>query len=130
MAWQPPSITVKWGPYFAPDPTEEKAIVDTVVAARAGETPLIPLRAAVEKIAPVFGIENIDAAIEKLEEETAQRKADAEDAAQREQEQLHALAAGKPSAKPGGTPSPSGGDKKPPAGGGSAGPGAGSTAKK
>jgi hypothetical protein len=127
MAWQPPSISVKWGRFFAPDPAEEKAIVDAVVAARAGEAPLIPLRAAVQKLAPVFGIENVDAALEKLEEETEQRKADAEDAALREQQQLHDLASGNnPSAKPNGAGSSRRGDAKASSGGGSGGPGAGS----
>lgn len=85
MAWQPPSITAKWGAFFAPDPTEQKAIVDMIVAAMSGKGgPLITRRMAIEKLAPIFGIENVDAALEQVEkeaEESAKRELDAATAA-------------------------------------------------
>jgi hypothetical protein len=80
MAWQPPTITVKWGPYFAADPAEQQQITKMVV--EVGD--LIPLRNRVEKLAPIFGIENVEAAlkdVEKEREENAQRELDAATAA-------------------------------------------------
>ncbi len=87
MTWQPPSITVKFGPYFQPDPEEQTKLVGLVQAALGGGgkgQPLILLRTGVEKIAPIFGIENIDAFVEKLEQErdaNAERELDAATAA-------------------------------------------------
>lgn len=69
MAWQAPSITVKWGPYFQPDPAEQAQIVTMAVAAlNAGG---ITRRQLVEKFAPIFGTENIEAALKDLEDERA-----------------------------------------------------------
>ena len=67
MAWQAPAVTVKWGHYFAPDPAEQKQIVELVGAALTAKT--ITKRMAVDKLAPIFGIENIEAALEAIEEE-------------------------------------------------------------
>ncbi len=80
MPWQSPTITVKWGAYFQPDPADEKLIVDTVVAA----APHTTKRMRMEKLAPLFGIENVEAALEELEEEQnadAERELDATTAA-------------------------------------------------
>jgi hypothetical protein len=114
MAWQSPTVTVKWGSYFQPDAADEKTIVDMVVAA----TPYITKRVALEKLAPIFGIENVEAALEELEGEQA---AAADDEAQRAQDELaaaHALTNGT-SAKPGGARPGSGSDPKKAPGGGS-----------
>jgi hypothetical protein len=75
MAWQPPTIKVKWGSYFAADPTEQKSLVDMTIAAlgKGSSSALITRRQAVEKIAPVFGIENVEAALKDLEKETEER---------------------------------------------------------
>jgi hypothetical protein len=124
MPWQSPSLTVKWGPYFAPDPDEQNKIVTMVQEALGGTagTPLITLRAAVEKIAPIFGIENIDAAIEQLEkerEENANRELDAATAALNAEARAFGTgpnAPGKPPAKGGDSGRPPGGQK--PSGGG------------
>lgn len=117
-----PSLTVKWGSYAKPDPDEESKIVTTVRTAfgggATGGQPLITKRAAVEKLAPVFGIENVTAFLEALEEEAEEKaKADAEQS-QAELEQMHALANGgqKPTGQRGAPP--------PGAGAGSNAPGA------
>ncbi len=92
MAWQTPSLTVKWGSYFGKDPAEEKATVEFVTAALAGKA--ITKRMAIEKLAPIFGIENIEAALTELEEEQAKA---ADEEAKRAQDELahaHALANG------------------------------------
>lgn len=80
MPWQSPTLTVKWGSFFAPDAADEKMIVDTVVAA----APYTTERMRMEKLAPIFSIENVEAALADLEEEkqaeldTEESKADAE----------------------------------------------------
>jgi hypothetical protein len=82
MAWQAPSLTVKWGSYFQPDPADQKQIVELVTAALNSKA--ITKRHAVEKLAPIFGIENVEAALEAIEEEAdaaAQRELDATTAA-------------------------------------------------
>lgn len=88
MAWQAPTITVKWGSFSKPDPAEEKAIVETVALAlgggRLGYKPTITLRQGVQKIASIFGTENVEAALKDLEtetEENAKRELDAAKAA-------------------------------------------------
>ncbi len=86
MPWQSPSISVKWGRFFKPDPAEEQQIVATCQEALGGKggTPTITLRQAVEKQAAIFGTENVDAALEELEkerDERAQRELDATTAA-------------------------------------------------
>jgi hypothetical protein len=82
MSWQSPTLTVKWGNYFAPDPAEQKQIVELVKAALEAKT--ITTRMAVEKLAPIFGIESVELAlaeIEKERDESAQRELDAATAA-------------------------------------------------
>ncbi len=118
MPWVEPSITLKWGPYSKPDPADQTAIVTLTQAALGGTAgqPLITKRMAVEKIADIFGIEDIDAALDSLEEEDALRKQEAADAALTEQQNLHDLAEGK---KPGGAGGASQTKPKAPAGGGS-----------
>lgn len=95
MSWQRPSITIKWGDYFPPDPAEQKQLVDLVNTAIGGAVPLLTLRQAVEKIAPIFGIENIEAAV-KLVEEDAKKRAD--EAHAREMEKTEAKSKPKPGA--------------------------------
>lgn len=84
--WQSPTIAVKWGSYFEPDPDEEQKIVQTTQEAMGskGGQPIITLREAVQKVASVYGIENVEAHLTKLEEErdaTADRELQATTAA-------------------------------------------------
>jgi hypothetical protein len=100
--WQAPSVRCKWGPYFHVDPGEQKQTVDFVQAARgkgsglAGAQPLITRRQAVEILAPLVGIENVDAAMDALETEDAEEAKKAADAQAAETElqtaHLHELA--------------------------------------
>lgn len=72
-----PNLKLVWGPYFRPDPTEQKLVVDMARAALSGEGGgLITKRHAIEKIAPIFGIENVDAVIGEIlkEDEEAQKR--------------------------------------------------------
>lgn len=75
--WEGPTLTLRWPPYFKPDATEDRQLVDTATAAlKAG---MITMRVAVEKVARTFGIEQIDAHLRALEEEreaNAKRQAD------------------------------------------------------
>lgn len=67
MTWCPPSITLKWGSYFAPDSDDDAKLVDCAISAHDGG--LITLRSAVERVQRTFNIENVDQYLETLEEE-------------------------------------------------------------
>jgi hypothetical protein len=111
MTWTSPSLTVKWGDYFSRDPAEEKQTVEMVAAALTGKS--ITRRMAMEKLAPIFGIENIEAALTELEEE---QQAAADDELERTQNELaaaHALTNGNSSKPPGGPGSGAGGRGNP-----------------
>lgn len=73
--WVDPMLFLKWGPYFKPNAEDQSKILDATIKARS-ET-LITLQTAVEQIAPIFGIENVDEYVDNLEEqaEAAQAKA-------------------------------------------------------
>jgi hypothetical protein len=114
MSWQAPTLTVKWGSFFAPDAADEKLIVETVVAA----APYTTERMRMEKLAPLFGIENIEAALAELEEEQ-QAKADTDlERTTAELAAAHSLTNGN-SSKPPGSGAGAGANKKPAPGGGS-----------
>lgn len=76
MPWVSPTLQVKWGPFFPPDPTEQVQIVtlaQTALGAGGKGEQLVTKRIAVEKIASIFGVENIDAMMEELETEQAEK---------------------------------------------------------
>ncbi|HVJ19918.1 MAG TPA: hypothetical protein VM686_31100 [Polyangiaceae bacterium] len=111
---------MKWGSYFAPDVAEQKQVVELVAAARTAKQ--ITGRMAMEKLAPVFGVENIEAALTELEEENdaaAQRELDAATAAL--DAEARARRAGQD--PPAGPTAPSGGGGRPPSGQKPPGPG-------
>lgn len=88
MPWMAPSLRVKWGPYFKPDPLEQQQVVQTVQLALGGgpnaAAPIITQRIAVEQCAAIFGIDNVDAVLTEIQKETderAQRELDAATAA-------------------------------------------------
>lgn len=87
------AMDVVWGDWFDTDPAEQKTIIEMVKAALK-DNPLIPLRVAVEKIAAIFGIENVDAVLKELETERAEAEARAAEQRKAEQEELHAIAGG------------------------------------
>lgn len=114
MPWMAPTLQVQWGAYFKPDPAEQKQVVEMTVAAlgggATGSDPLITKRIAVERLKPIFGIENVDAVLEELEKERdeASERAIAEQASAAEA--IHSVTkglsgeAGKPGAKGGAKP--------------------------
>ena len=85
--WQPPSLTLRWGEYFKPGAEDEKKIVE--VAQSAHDSGLITLRSAVQKVARTFGIENVDAYLEGLEEESEEKM-------KRQSDLMHELTGGEP----------------------------------
>ena len=111
--WQLPTLTLRWGAYFKPDAADDLAIVQ--LTAQAKDAGLITKRMALEKLQPTFGIENIDQALEALEEEGALAKQEAADSMLAEQQNLHDLANG---TKPGGAGAPGKAKPKPSSGGG------------
>lgn len=81
-----PSLTVQWGDYDKADPEEESKIVTTVRTALGGAgggEPLITRRLALQKIRTVFGVENVDAVLDELEQEGAERQEKALEQAQK-----------------------------------------------
>jgi len=104
-----PSLTVIWGTYFKPDPAEQQQVVALVQAALGGGTGggerLITKRVGVQKLAAVFDIENVAAALEEIEKEEAERS-DAE--LEKSTAELHAIASANAGAvgKPGGAKPP------------------------
>ncbi len=72
MTWCPPSLTLIWGQYFAPDADDDTKIV--ALSAAALSAGLITKRAAVRKVARTFNIDNVDQFLETLEEESAEKR--------------------------------------------------------
>ena len=74
MPWQPPSLTVKWGPYSKPDGEEQQQLVTATMAllgkegGRVATTKLV-----IEKLrtAGVLDIDNLQALLDELEKEQA-----------------------------------------------------------
>jgi hypothetical protein len=71
--WSPPSVQVKWGEYLRSDPQEQLALVQMVLLAMNSAIPVITIRAAVAKLAPIFGIDNVDAFVEQVMKEATDR---------------------------------------------------------
>jgi hypothetical protein len=68
----PKDMSHRWGQYFKADAEDESKVVSTVVAALTNG--LVPLDKAVEKVAAVFNIEDIDEAVRLLEEAQAKKQ--------------------------------------------------------
>lgn len=83
-----PMLNLRWPrSYLKSGPQEEQFTVTAVSLAYEGK--LITLRTAVQKLADVFGIENVDQAVEALEEENKKRAADAMAQMQATADSLH-----------------------------------------
>jgi hypothetical protein len=95
QGWQIPTLQIRWGDYFKPDAAEQKVITEMVLAALDAGIPLLTVKVAIQKLAPIFGIENITAYLEDLEAERLERQAEADqraaEATKREREDLHAM---------------------------------------
>lgn len=107
MPWVSPALVCKYGPYFKPDADEQSKALTMVQNAlgkgiQGGGEQLIPKRAAIEKIAAIFGLDNIDAIEDSLEKEQAdaeQKKADQAETQQAQQTE-HQVAVAKASPAP------------------------------
>jgi hypothetical protein len=89
MPWLKPSLALRWGSYTKLDGDEQQKIVDATLKSYQGG--LITRRMAVEKLKPVYGIENVDAVLEALEKEDKEKADKALAQTQAEQASLHAL---------------------------------------
>lgn len=67
-----PDIQVTWGEYFKPDPEEQSKLIALVKEALK-DNPLITKKIAVEKIAAIFGIKDVQALLDELEKEAKER---------------------------------------------------------
>lgn len=79
--WQIPTLQVRWGDYFKADAAEQKIIVEMVLAALEAGVPILTVKVAIQKLAPIFGIENVTAFMETLEEERLARQQEADERA-------------------------------------------------
>lgn len=71
--WADPPLSLRWGTWFQPVPEDDKLLIESVTAAYQGG--FITRRTAVEKLSRTFGIENVDAYLDSLEEEAEEREA-------------------------------------------------------
>jgi hypothetical protein len=71
-----PDIELGWGPYFKSTPEDEQKLIECAEAAH--EAGFATLEMCVRKLAPLFGITDVEEILEKLEEE-ADEKASRED---------------------------------------------------
>jgi hypothetical protein len=94
MPWQPPSLTVKWGPYRKPDPEEQLQAVQAVEAAMGAPTKLLTVRIALEKLrdAGFINADNLEAVIDELKKEQAEADAKANADADRQLDDAIAIA--------------------------------------
>ena len=69
--WSDPPLNLKWGAWFMPTAADDKDLVESTSVAY--EAKFITLRTAVEKLARTFGIDDVEAYLEALHEETEER---------------------------------------------------------
>ncbi len=69
--WIGASLSLAWGAYFDPSSSDRQAAVDTAMKANGGR-PVLSQRAAVQSVAPMFGVRDVDAELAAIDgEETA-----------------------------------------------------------
>jgi hypothetical protein len=78
--WVSPELHLRWGPYFPPTETDQKAIGESVRADL--ESGLITKLTGVEKLAPFYGIKSAHEYVEMLEKEAEEKLAKVHDAAE------------------------------------------------
>lgn len=99
--WVPPTMTPNWGDYFAAGPEE---INQAITAAKtANEAHLVPAEDAVKYVLPYFGREDVQEALDEIEDDKAEAQAQAQETAMNEAAALHAAGGIKP---PGGAGAP------------------------
>ena len=75
QGWFDPSIQLKWGDYFEPSDVDEETRVD--VALKALGQGIITDESALQKIKPIFNIDNTAQYLETLKQERAEKQANA-----------------------------------------------------
>lgn len=71
-------VTLTWGPYFTPTPTEVQVAVSTIANAVNGG--LMDVETGVRQMAPKFGIKDVDGLVKKVKAELAKREQQRADA--------------------------------------------------
>lgn len=82
-----PPLDLRWGSYTKPDPEDEAKIVATTIQAHDGG--LITDHQALSKIKEIYGIDNVDEAVDNLREEKEERAQKALEQTTAEQKSLH-----------------------------------------
>lgn len=85
-----PELELRWGPYFKLDSSDEKAVADALASIDKviGITDRMKLR----KLRSILGIDNIDAALEEIEEERERRVLEAQERMKSEASAFHSQA--------------------------------------
>lgn len=83
-------LSLRWGPYMKLDGDEQGKIVTAALACRKENE--ITRRMFVEKVAPIFGIENVDAAVDAIEKENEENAKKMLEQTTAEQKSMHAIA--------------------------------------
>lgn len=78
--WNPPALQLKWGAYFRDDVAEQASVVTMTVAAKTAG--IITEHQAVEKLAPIYGTDDVDDVLKQLKTESAERQKQAIETAQ------------------------------------------------
>jgi hypothetical protein len=117
--WEDPALSLKWPSYFLQSPEDNQKTVDLAIKAFDGG--IITKRTQVETVRRIFGIDNVTAYLEQLEEEAEAKAAKALEEQQQMMTRLHASGLG--------GLDPDENDDKPGAGGNKEGPPTGGSGK-
>lgn len=66
--WIGAALSLQWGPYFEPSAADRSTAVETAMKANGGR-PVLSLRTTVATVAPLFGVQDVDAQVESIERE-------------------------------------------------------------
>jgi len=97
--WTDPPLSLQWGTWFQPNAQDDKDLVETTKTAY--DARFITLKTAIEKLKRTFGIDNIDAYLESLKEESDERAEKEQDDLAASIAQAHAKLNGAPAKRTG-----------------------------
>lgn len=86
--WMLPKITPIWGEAFSPSNAEITEAVTAATTAKDGG--IIPLKSAVQYVAPHFGVDDVDAVVDELEQKADEQKTLEQQASQQQADDAHA----------------------------------------
>ncbi len=95
MPWTAPSLSLRYGPYFKADIDDQKKVIEACRTAigggAAGGEPMVSRESILKLLAPIFGIDNVAAAMKALDKEQGEKASKDLEKTKAEQTSLHAL---------------------------------------